>query len=117
MVKILLVGFGLVVICNMTYANVTVMDNSDLSTADVPMQPEPLQPVLPEYNGNGQVGSVAVVPYVPSASLGLSTSSASPVAIASGTKGGVSFQLPVSPLIDLSNQPSRNIYIPQNWGR
>lgn len=58
MIKHLLVSFGLIASCNMACAAVAVMDNAELDSVVVETQLEQLQPVLPEYNTNGQIGGV-----------------------------------------------------------
>ncbi len=60
MIKHLLMGIGLIASCNMATAAVTVMDSAELDSVIVQTQREQLQPVLPEYNANGQIGGVAV---------------------------------------------------------
>ena len=58
MIKHLVLSIGLVVSCNMACAAVAVMDNAELASVVVETQQEQLQPVLPEYNANGQIGGV-----------------------------------------------------------
>lgn len=59
MMKRLVLSIGLIVSCNMAFAAVAVMDNAELASVVVETQQEQFQPVLPEYNSNGQIGGVA----------------------------------------------------------
>lgn len=61
MIKHLLMGIGLIASCNLACAAVAVMDNAELDSVVVETQQEQLQPVLPEYNANGQIGGVATI--------------------------------------------------------
>ncbi len=58
MMKHLVLSIGLVASCNMACAAVAVMDNAELASVVVETQQEQFQPVLPEYNANGQIGGV-----------------------------------------------------------
>ena len=58
MIKHLVLSVGLIASCNMAYGVVTVLDNAELDSVVVQTQQVQLQPVLPEYNANGQVGGV-----------------------------------------------------------
>lgn len=62
MIKHLIVSIGLIASCNMASAAVAVMDNAELDSVVVETQQEQLQPALPEYNANGQIGGVATIP-------------------------------------------------------
>ena len=57
--KHLLISLSLLAVCNLTYANVTILDNAELASVVVQTQQEQLQPVLPEYDANGQIGGVS----------------------------------------------------------
>ncbi len=61
MIKHLVVSIGLIAFGNIACANVTVMDNTELDSVVVQTQQEQLQPVLPEYNADGQIGGVTTV--------------------------------------------------------
>lgn len=58
MMKHLVISIGLIASCNMAFAAVTVLDNAELDSVVVETQLELSQPVLPEYNANGQIGGV-----------------------------------------------------------
>jgi len=59
MIKLLMVSIGLVVYSSVAYANVKILSNTELDEVALPTQQQgQLQPVLPEYDSNGQIGRV-----------------------------------------------------------
>lgn len=60
MIKHLVMGLVLVGFGNHAVAHVTTMTNNELDEVVLPTQEQgQLQPVLPQYDANGQIGSVA----------------------------------------------------------
>lgn len=59
MIKLLVVSLGLIVYSSISCANVKVLSNTELDEVVLPTQQQgQLQPVLPEYDSNGQIGTV-----------------------------------------------------------
>lgn len=54
-----MLSMAMMIFCSVAHADVTPLDNTELASVVVQTQQEQLQPVLPEYNANGQVGAVA----------------------------------------------------------
>jgi len=118
MIKHLVVCVVLVAYSRIACANVKVMSNTELDEVVLATQPQQIQPVLPEYDSNGQIGGVTGALSASSAPVtnGLGAPVATPAA-STGVNGGVTLQLPVSPLTDMMLNSTRNLYIPQNIGR
>lgn len=58
MIKRLVINIVLVGSCTMACADVVVLDNAELDSVVVETQQEQLQPIMPDYNVNGQIGGV-----------------------------------------------------------
>lgn len=117
MVKYFLMSIGMVAYCSIACAQVKVMTNTELDEVVLATRQPQLQPVLPEYDSNGQIGGLtrALSSSSQPVVVGLSTPAVTPTASTGLNNGGIALQLPVSPLTDLIlNLPSRNINIPQN---
>lgn len=109
---------GLSAFENRAYADVTAMNNTELAAVVVTPQEQFLQPVLPEYNANGQIGGVVgAIPNSPVVLMGqLGNLAETPSASSNGSSGGLKLTLPISQIAErLSNLP--NINIPLNTGR
>jgi hypothetical protein len=108
-------GLGFVAYGSIAYADVSVLTNNELDEVAIATQSVKLQPILPKYDSNGQVGGIAVAltgSNVPVAGS-LATPTITPTV--NSVNGGLALQIPVSPLSNLIlNLPSNNI--PQNIG-
>lgn len=120
MIKYLVLSIGLIAFTSMAYAEVTAMNNNELAAVVVAPQEQFLQPVLPEYQANVQIGGVVgATPNVPVTMMGqLGNPTETPSASFNGNSGGLKLMIPVSQLADrLANLPNLNINIPVNTGR
>ncbi|MDE2420347.1 MAG: hypothetical protein KGO49_04085 [Gammaproteobacteria bacterium] len=60
MIKYLMVSVVLIAGSSQAFAHVTTMTNNELDEVALPTQSQAqLQPVLPQYDSNGQIGTVA----------------------------------------------------------
>jgi hypothetical protein len=117
MFKHLVMGFGLIVSCSISYADVKLMTNNELDEVAIATQPEALKPVLPEYDSNGQIGGVASALSETNVNLtSVGTEVTTPSALATAS-GGVAIQLPVAQLNNLIANVLHSLNIPQTAGR
>ncbi len=84
MIKYLMVSVVLIAGSSQAFAHVTTMTNNELDEVALPTQSQAqLQPVLPQYDANGQIGTVAteINPISTNGMQGIhvDTSSANPV--------------------------------------